>query len=70
MSELGETAKDLLEEVVLQINDDDPVICYYSSEIVACIATDEYMDDFMRVFVFLIIRTPKSEHYLCLAFQS
>lgn len=52
ISELGETAEDLLEEVVVQLNDDDPLICYYSSEIVACIATDKYMDDFMKVFGF------------------
>ena len=52
ISELGETAKDLLEEIASQMNDDDPLICYYSSEIVACFATDRYMDDFMRVFDF------------------
>ena len=52
ISELGESAKDLLEEVASQMNDDDPLICYYSSEIVACIATDKCMDDFMRIFVF------------------
>lgn len=53
ISELGEAAKDLLEEVAAQMNDEDPLICYYSSEIVACIATDKYMDDFIKVFAFL-----------------
>lgn len=52
ISELGEDAKALLEEVAAQMNDDDPLICYYASEIVACIAADKYMDDFMRVFGF------------------
>lgn len=59
ISELGETAEDLLEEVVVQLNDDDPLICYYSSEIVACIATDKYMDDFMKVFGFFEHFNPK-----------
>lgn len=53
ISELGESAKDLLGEAAAQMNDDDPLICYYSSEIVACTAADKYMDDFMRVFAFL-----------------
>lgn len=53
ISELGgTTAKDFLEEVATQMNDDDPAIYYRSSEIVACYGTDKYMDDFMRVFVF------------------
>lgn len=52
ISELGEPAEDLLEEVASQMNNDDPFICYYSSEIVACYGTDKYMDDFMRVFRF------------------
>lgn len=52
ISELGKTATDLLGEVVSQMNDDDPIICYYSSEIVAFYGTDKYMDDFMRVFDF------------------
>lgn len=50
ISELGNTASELLEEVVTQMNDEDSLICYYSSEIVAGIATDKYMEDFMRVF--------------------
>lgn len=70
ISELGETAKDLLEEAASQMNDEDPIICYYSSEIAACYATDKHMDDFMRVFAFLSIPTLKSEHYLCLSFQN
>lgn len=54
ISELGETtAKVFLEEAATQMNDDDPAIYYRSSEIVACYGTDKYMDDFMRVFVFL-----------------
>lgn len=53
ISELGETtAEDFLEEAASQMNDDNPVIYYYSSEIVAYYGTDKYMDDFMRVFVF------------------
>lgn len=46
------TAKDFLEEAAAQMNDDDPIICYYSCEIVAYYGTDKYMDDFMRVFDF------------------
>ncbi len=52
ISELGKDAENLLGEVVSQMDDVDPFICYYSSEIVACIATDKYMDDFMKVFTF------------------
>lgn len=52
ISELGKTATDLLGEVVSQMNDDDPIICYYSSEMAAFYGTDKYMDDFMRVFGF------------------
>lgn len=59
ISELGRTAIDFLEEVVPQMNDDDPVICYYASEMVACYATDKYMDDFMRVFAFFEHSNPK-----------
>lgn len=71
ISELGETtAEDFLEEAASQMNDDAPVIYYYSSEIVAYYGTDKYMDDFMRVFVFLSILTLKSEPYLCITFQS
>ena len=50
ITELGESAEDLLEEVASQINDEDPLICYYSSEMVAFYGTDKYMDDFMKVF--------------------
>ena len=52
ISELGKTATDLLGEVVSQMNDDDPIICYYSSEMIAFYGTDRYMDDFMKVFGF------------------
>lgn len=52
VTELGKTAKDLLEDVVAQMNDSDPYVCYYSSKIVACYGTDKYMDDFMRIFSF------------------
>ena len=53
ISELGEaTAEDFLEEAASQMNDDDPLICYYSSEMVACYGTDKYMDNFMRIFDF------------------
>lgn len=53
VSELGSaTAKDFLEEAATQMNDDDPAIYLWASEIVACCGTDKYMDDFMRIFVF------------------
>ena len=52
ISELGETAEDFIEEAASQMNDDDPVIYRYSSEIIACYETDKYMDEFMRIFVF------------------
>lgn len=53
ISELGkETAEGFLEEAASQMNDEDPVIYCYSSEIVACYGTGKYMDDFMRIFVF------------------
>lgn len=42
------------------MNDDDPAIYYRSSEIVACYGTDKYMDDFMRVFVFFVIKRIKT----------
>lgn len=35
------------------MNDDDPIICYYALQIVACTPNSEYTDDFMRVFTFL-----------------
>lgn len=54
ISELGSaSAKDFLEEAASQMNDDDPAIYRYASEIVACYGTDKYMDAFMKVFVFL-----------------
>ncbi|MDE6750945.1 MAG: hypothetical protein K2K21_18055, partial [Lachnospiraceae bacterium] len=53
ISELGATAaEDFLEEAASQMNDDDPAIYRYSTEIVAFWGTDKYMDDFMRVFGF------------------
>lgn len=52
ISELGKTATDLLGEVVSQMNDDDPIICYYSSEMIAFYGSNKYMDDFMKVFGF------------------
>lgn len=53
VSELGSaTAKNFLEEAATQMNDDDPAIYLWASEIVACCGTDKYMDDFMRVFAF------------------
>ena len=52
VTELGAAAKDFLEEAASQMNDNDPVICYHSSEIVAFYGTDKYMDDFMKVFGF------------------
>ena len=54
ISELGkETPKDFLGEVAAQMNDDDPAIYRYSSEIVAWYGTGKYMDDFMKIFVFV-----------------
>ena len=71
ISELGkETPKDFLGEVVSQMNDDDPAIYRWSSEIVAWYGTGKYMDDFMKIFVFLSILTLKSEKYLWLEFHS
>ena len=53
ISELGEeAAKDFLEEAASQMNDDDPAIYRWSSEIVAWYGTGKYMDDFMKIFVF------------------
>lgn len=54
VAELGSAeANDFLEEAASQMNDDDPAIYRESSEIVAFWGTDKYMDDFMRIFVFL-----------------
>lgn len=54
ISELGkETPKDFLGEAVSQMNDDDPAIYRWSSEIVAWYGTGKYMDDFMKIFVFV-----------------
>lgn len=70
ISELGRTAIDFLEEVASQMDDEDPVIYYYSAEMVACYGANKYMDDFMRVFAFLSILTLKLDYYLCFSFQS
>ena len=53
ITELGEECKELLKDVSCQIDDEDPIIFYYSAEIIANYATDEFMDDFMKVFAFL-----------------
>lgn len=59
LSELGGEAGAFLKEAAVLMNDDDPLICYYAAEIVACYAVDEYMDDFMRVFGLFEHSNPK-----------
>ena len=52
-AELGSAgAEEFLEEAASHMNDDDPAIYRYSTEIVAFWGTDKYMDDFMRIFSF------------------
>ncbi len=41
-----------IKEVVPQMYDDDPLICYYAMEIIACYSGEEYTEDFLRIFTF------------------
>ncbi len=53
ISELARAVpRDFLEEAASLMSEEDPVIYFHSSEIIAWYGRHKYMDDFMRIFMF------------------